>query len=221
MKKAMSLILAIMMVFALSTTAFAATDIVGTVNGSTANDYTEGVTEGMFAANNPTANVNITATAGDVESRYAVDIEYTNVELSITGSKMVWDVNALKYVPKDGGDVAEDQEFAITVTNRSDKPVVLTAKIAEVADMVPTALALDIAAGKGTYTSADKTYVYKIPGNLAGTDLADVEKDTFKLTASGDWQAIADFYFEKFNGNVGNINALIATLNVTISLPTT
>ena len=214
MKKALSLIMALMMLFALSINAFAAaTDIVGTYNESNANDFTEGVKD--FSANNPTANVAIKASAGNVESRYAVDIDYNEIFMSITGTKMVWDVNSLKYVPENGGNVAQDQEFPLTVTNRSDKPVVLTAKIVEVDGMVADDLTLDIAAGKGTYTEGTKTYVYQIPANKAGAAAA--ENDVFKLTASGDWQKIADFYFNKFGS--GDINETIATLQVTISLP--
>ena len=218
MKKALSLILAIMMVFALSTTAFAATeDIVGTYNGNPVpkkETYEDGVTD--FSSADSSAVVAIKATSTNVESRYAVDITYSEMNMDIAGTAMVWDVNTLKYVPKTAGSGIADQTFPVTVTNRSDKPVKVTAQITEKPGLVPEELTLAVT-GDGAYDAGTQTYTKTIDGNLAGA--TEAQKDEFKLTASStNWQAVADFYFNEFE-TTGEFSKTIATLKVTISKP--
>lgn len=134
MKKIVSLILALVMVFALATTASAITERVVGNDGSDPS-YNDG-----WIADDPLWNnvgaakntVEIKVTAGSYESRYAVDVEYEAIELEITSATLTWDVNELEYVAKIGtGTLEKPADKTITVKNYSDQPVYVTADVTD------------------------------------------------------------------------------------------
>ena len=215
MKKTLALILAIVMVCAFATTAFAADDIVGTVNGtnSTANgNYLDGAT--TFDNNGSSANVAIKATQGNVQHRYAVDITYEDMSFDIATGNMVWDVTAFKYIAVDAGDqnaAPTDTSFNVTITNRSDVAVKYTANISKNFDD-----GLSV-----TTTSAGATIDSAVATKAAVSNTFAVEID-----ATTSWAAVRDFYAAKFAANdsdvitdgEGNTSIEVATLTVTVSL---
>lgn len=231
MKKALSLILAIMMIFALSTTAFAAkTDIVGTLNGTNGTkyeDYRDGNTS--LVGTNPSTNIAITATTSAINHRYAVDIDYEPMSFNISGGNMEWDVKNLKYIVKNG-DPAKNTGFLLVVTNYSDMPVSMTASLAtQTTDndlFTSSKLNLDIY--EGTFTEADGVAIAPkvegvekvITGEAQTIKKAEVGQATSYpfslLVTSDDWIGVANDYVDYFSRNsVERVN--IATLTVTIA----
>lgn len=237
MKKALSLFLAMMMVFALSTNAFAATtDIVGTVNGSTSNphvgDFTDGVAADSFSSlSSPETTIAISAIAGQVNHRYAVDITYDTMEFSITGSTLVWDVNQLKYVNKDTAVPAKNTGFNLKITNYSDLPVNMTANLTtgnmSGANGCYTSDKLAIDVYKGAYTTVDGAAVVPTDGKITDTatkideaKIGVVSEFPFSLVISAAdeaaWTAVANDYVNYFNNNSGATKVDIAKLTVKI-----
>lgn len=220
MKKALSLILAIMMVFALSTTAFATrVDVVGTVIGSTEGTHkgtvADGVTEIPTDANAST-NIAIKATTGNVEHRYAVDINYQDMNLQITGGNLVWNVNSLEYENKEGSTAVYDQDFDITVTNYSDMPVQVDAAITVDSTKTPAELKFNLSAGTELDNTATAlTYSKKMDPATIGK----AATTSFNMTAwSTNWPAVSNYYLKNL---AAGEEAIIATLKITISTPTT
>lgn len=242
MKKTLALILAIVMVFALSVSAFAAEDLVGTVNTGNANDHTEGVAS--ITDNEKTTNIAITATNGKVNNRYAVDIEYSALTFDIQGSNMTWDVNALKYVQtNDQATLPANKTFDLTITNRSDLPVNFTATInGKVADNVDgltlalyeghveyvnsvlqtkddsdnTAANIAAAATPTALTSGNTVTIAKATAGANGQN-GTATKFPFALVASSAaWENVVAYYANEIAAN-GGTSAVVATLSVTIA----
>ena len=233
MKKALSLILAIMMVFALSTTTFAAggqygnlDHVVGTHGQRVDTPYSYQDGEETMDDVTPNTNIVIKATANNIQSRYAVDIDYQTMSLDISGTSMEWDVNELKYVPVgDGSSLASDQSFMVIVTNYSDKPVYLTAVIAE-KTVTLNGQERSAKADEMTLTYTPVTdggqvngYTYKatIEKNLAGAQTAQYHEFKLDVKGNGKWQEITDFYMNVMNPITADASVDIATLTVTIS----
>lgn len=121
-KHSRAAVVVIMLVFAVCiSAAFSvnAQNVVGTHGGSSGIDNgVETIPDGAGAS----SDVNITLK--EVSHRYAVDIEFSSME--IAASALVWDVNELKYVSASGGDEVTDKTYDITVTNYSDLAVKMT-----------------------------------------------------------------------------------------------
>ena len=214
MKKALSLVLAIMMVFALSTTTFAA-NLVGTHGaGKGTNGIDDGVETFDDTTSTPAANIDITAVTGAVGHRYAVDIEYVTMQVQITGSDLVWDVNNLEYVSKGSpaGIGGTDKSFAVTITNYSDLPVYLTANVSDkdTNDCVAVkAVEKDTTNLLGAKTKIESALV----NNFTKVDYV---FDVLVTTESGKtWTDVSNYYIPKFNTDASA--KVIATVTVTIS----
>ena len=218
MKKLFALILAVVMICAMSVNVFATTaHVVGTHgdNGTVA----DGLTESGFAANNPTYNVNITATVGSVEHRYAVDIEYQNMTFDIAANNLVWNVNTLKYDVKDAGatTIGTDKAYPITVTNYSDLPVNLVVavddKFTGANDDFAVVAASTAADGATAFTGAT---IAKAVG-ATNTTAGQAQTSTFYITViAADWNKVANYYANYFTAN-GQSSAIIATATITVT----
>lgn len=203
MKKLISLALTLAILATLAIGVSAASEyptwyphMVGT-HGLTASDknnsYKDGVELDDFASNNPTVDVNITVSAGAVQSRYAVDIEYELMDFSITGSNLVWDVNQLKYVPvaSDGTAPLSDKTFGVTIKNYSDQPVYLTAAVSDTLDDGITVAT--VASSEDTDTTAIPISKHPIASAVNNNN----QPRTFGFGVnvhSGDWVAAANKY---------------------------
>lgn len=104
MKKIISLALSLSMLACMATNAFAADPetkpVVGTHgdNKGTENSLLDGVDAENFGNGDSETTINIKVSTGNLQHRYAVDVEYTDVVLSLNGGDRTWDVNQLKYV---------------------------------------------------------------------------------------------------------------------------
>lgn len=208
MKKALSLILAIVMVFALATTAFAAkTDVVGDYN----NAEVEGIAKGSstFDVKDNSTTINISATQGQVEHRYAVDIDYTPMTFDISASTMVWDVTQLKYVLADGtNNTMTDKSFPVTITNYSDVDIYLTTNVLD-ADAADGVVVTTGVADHTTIVSAVTGVT--TPYNFDVAVKADTE-------GGKDWAYISNYYATKFAAEPTATSILVATLTLNLSI---
>lgn len=190
MKKFLSCVLAIALVFSLmSMTVFAATtkNVVGTHGVN--NALKDGVTS---PDGNTNADVTVSfvgnSTGEDgktIENRYAIDITYNDLIIDLSditlsnsalAKKIVWDVNNHYYVPADADDkVVEDDTGnapltieAFQITNHSDLPINYTASYAAEANTSALSVVLSHAATQVPVASATAgTYDATTP--VAGT----------------------------------------------------
>ncbi len=125
MKKFVSIILSIALVLSLFCVSVSAadvtaentkTDVVGTLNSSTANDVSEGATS---PAGTSSANISLEIKS-DVGHRYAVEVEFSNLTYEINAA-LTWNVNTHKYEGPENN--TTPLTSSITVTNHSDMPV--------------------------------------------------------------------------------------------------
>jgi len=197
MKKLISLALILAI---LSTMAFAAR-IVGDPNGVDPEDFNPATAA---------AKVNISVDAGDVKHKYAVDVEYTDISLQLTGSSLVWDVNKLEYVTDGTGHTGmADASTDVKIKNYSDLSIFVT----------PTITDNDPADGiKVTSTVNARTEVAKAtPATAkdAGNGVATPLDITISVTADGKtWQEVADYYTPKLTGNTNSIIAATVTIQI-------
>ena len=222
MKKLFALILAVVMICAMSVSVFAADTtehIIGNGTGNTTDNdsYTDGLAENLAFPNAGTYNVNVTATVGQVEHRYAVDITYPNMTFDVAASNLVWNVNTLKYDVKEGNGttIGTDKAYEIKVTNYSDLPVDLTVAVAD-----------DVADGAtvAAHTNANDNVAFteaRIESAIgaSGASVGQAKTQIFFITVkAGDWNAVANYYAAYFTANPNsNGTAIMGTASITIS----
>lgn len=227
MKKFLALILAAAMLCTMTTviaTAATTTDhLVGNGTGDVSTDnattnngeYTDGLAEGKNFPNVDGYEISIMATAGSVEHRYAVDITYDELSFSVSTSSMVWDVNTLEYVVKDGGQSLANETFNVAITNYSDLPVYATVVVTDTMkdeneDGADVAAYVD---GEDTLLSVNKHEI-EDAFNLAGTE--NVFNFDIKIT-SDDWGAVSSYYMAKFLEQGNNNPFVMGTMSITLS----
>ena len=149
MKKLISLALTLAILASLAISV-SAERIVGT---DTNHNYKDGVTSITGNTNN-TTSVEIKVSAGEYQSRYAVDVEYADLTFSIAGANMVWDVTTLQYVVAEGGTFTAPDSQAIYVYNRSDKTVDVAWAVAPAAGMASAPMELEVTTDKNTIEAA-------------------------------------------------------------------
>ena len=201
MKKAMSLILAIMMVFALSTTAFAA-NVIGT--RGVHKDFNDGVD----AANaQEDYEIAINVSTSSIVSKYAVDVEYSTAAISLGGGTLTWDVNTMTYVTTDAGENPTALTKTITITNYSDKAITAYATIEKkYADDGLTVVA--------DYTSDEKLTVDgATPG--VGDNKGTEKTGTITITLGTDttWADVVTYY-TNLDPGADSIQAATATVSI-------
>ncbi len=208
MKKLLSLALILALVATLTTSVFAVSEpVVG--NRGTNNDYTDGDTYTDFDANVPAVDVGVYVTSGAYESRYAVDIEYSKIEFHVGVSNMVWDVNTMKYVVKEGSSTSTPpEEQYITVKNYSDNSVYMSATVTPEEDLDDSPMEVKVncpdevekaTAGSGSTNGTMTTKKITIS----------VEPDTDKS-----WDDVANYFATKLSAGT---TLRVATVTITIS----
>ena len=216
MKKLISYALTLSMLACMATTAFATTDHVVGSHGDSgdAKDVDDGVTTGEFVSSDPSYDLNITVSAGSVQHRYAVDITYSNMEMSMNGGNLVWNVNTLEYESDDDETTAgfANQSFPITITNYSDLPVYLNAAVTDKYASVTNGDQVDA-------SNDDNITIETTLG--ANTEVGDATDgtavtETFQVNVtSTDWDAVANFYMPMFRDS--NEAITVGTVKLTVS----
>ncbi len=209
MKKLLSLALILALVATLTTSVFAdTTRVVGKTGETPA--YENGVTYGDFEANVPTVNVGVYVTSGAYESRYAVDIEYSEIKFDVAASNMVWDVTTMKYVVKNSGStLTKPGDQTITVKNYSDQSVYMSAAVTPATGLDDSPMKVDVdcpaVVGKATAGS----------GSTNGTVTTEEITISVNLKNSTDtWNDVANYFATRLSGTA---TLQVATVTITIS----
>ena len=204
MKKLLAL--ALILTLALSVSVFAADRVYGPGAGTTT------APDGSGAG---ATKVSITATANDVEHRYAIDIQYTNMQVSVTATGMYWDVETFEYKMKDdpGSSVAPANTVAtITVMNRSDLSIWYSFSIEDKMLVGEDNDGISFTPSKAADTRYEVTRAIAKEGAVAGhtTD------DSFTVTSvpDTDWNDVANFYASYFSANPAASPKEIAAISV-------
>ena len=213
MKKLFALVLAVVMICAMSTSVFAVHEnVVGDRPEAGNGTYEDGDTDNEFAADNPDIQVNITATAGNVEHRYAVDIEYDTMSFSVSGSNLVWNVNTLQYETAQGSTSVSDAEFNVQVINYSDLAVNLTVECTDT--NANDYIAVACTQANGTVKIED---AIGYDAETVKADTSDAQKSFKVEVTSNDWVAAGNYYAEQFATNPGQTSLIVGTLTLTIA----
>ena len=200
-KHSRAAVVVIMLVFAVCiSAAFSvnAQNVVGSHGGEHGVD--NGV-ETIPAGAGASSDVNITL--DKVSHRYAVDIEFSSMD--IAASALVWDVNNLKYVSVSGGDEVADKTYDITVTNYSDLAVKMTGSTTVEAFASNAGISIDMDASNATVIDA----VTPVPG---GAGVA-VQATLNVNVTSSDWNTSIATIMN--GGNSGTIK--IGTVTVSLA----
>lgn len=214
MKKIISLALSLSMLACMASTAFAATDhVVGTrgvhQDGTAADSIGDGVWPFSTNGLDTTYELAISVVTGENMHKYAVDITYADMSMSIAGGNMVWDVNKLEYVPNGEGVALGNNEFDVTVTNYSDLPVYVEAVVTDNFD------GQEERADDGVTIATSLTEKTKIESAIGTTNGKPCE---FNVTVSAEneekWQEAVNFYMTKLQ-NAGSVE--VGSVQVTIS----
>ena len=134
MKKALSLILALVMIFAMTTVAFAEEDdnvepVIGNHTNGTGLQETDAWPEG-----NTAATVTINVKAVETVHKYAVDVSWSDQAIALGGATMTWNVKTMRYDTPDPDTSFEPVTWNIKVTNYSDLSVYAYASISDPVD---------------------------------------------------------------------------------------
>ena len=208
MKKFLALALILTLALALSISSFAYF-VVGGVDGVLTGNVTDGAEEIETGTGLNDTQISVNVTAQNISHRYAVDIDVSPMAFNIAGSEMVWDVNTLQYVAVAGGIVSAPAAQTITITNRSDLPVILTPKVnptsALSADDCPMTLIVD----------EPKEIAAATPGNAFTTTVTVTPGLKQGVTS---WDAVAT-YFAPYLGTAvdGSSEYQIATIDLSIT----
>ena len=201
MKKILSLALTLSMLCCMATTAFA-TNVVGTHGMN--NTVADGVAD--FNAASATTKVDIKVTTGDIQNKYAVDVEFEDIVLAVTGSDMTWDVNQLTYVSSGAANM-DNTSATIKVYNYSDLPVYVTPEI--INDDPNDGIGIASTVGARTMVAKATAKNGDTPGS------ATVMEMTLNVT-SDDWAAVADYYAPLLAGDDDGV-ITAGSLQLTIS----
>ncbi len=203
------LALALILTLALSISVFA-----GRVVGEEGNDptYNNGWTDAQFddagVTNNDTT-IAITANAGGIQHRYAVDMEYTALSITVTGNEMIWNVEEFRYDMTTTGGAPSNTTSTVTFTNRSDLPVAVSYTV-------------DDGVGEDLLTVActardGKTDLLAATAGMTFGTAPKVYFDLAVIVADGkNWDDVATFYANYFSQQ-SKTEETIATITFTLS----
>ena len=201
MKKLISLALTLA-ILATLTISVSAERVVGNVSG--------GWTDAQYNANGTlSSEIAITVTANQVESRYAVDVEYTPFSISVQGGALVWNVTTLEYdsVGDEVGNL-NVEDSPINIYNYSDKPVYVK----------PT---IDDKQGASDFVTITASTTTEFEVEKARVGAGEVNerrgKGSFNVNVtSSDWAKVADYYSNELSTSQ-NHSVVIGTINLTIA----
>ena len=202
MKKIVIMMLAVTMI--LSTLCFgaaAADDLVGTVNSSTADDYSEGASSLVQTPGTGAYDVVFTISGGTAV-RYAVDVEASNLAYTFS-TDLIWDVNALDYVAANSVTVVAPDAPTFMVHNRSNMPVRITLTDTEMPAANAAGIALNFAKASMTMSATQPKAEHPVHETFTGT------------WTCADWPAA--FGILKGYADVSTNEVVIATVTVSVS----
>lgn len=207
MKKALSLILALIMVFALATTAFASEkNVVGNGPGGI------GVDPEDFDENTqPDVNVNINVSAVGTVHKYAVDVSWSDEPIALGGGTMTWNVQTMKYDTADTPTGNAPKTWDITITNYSDLPVYAYAGIE---DKIPA----DHMTITPSHTNESRLTVARATAATGDETQGNATEGTITITLAPetgkDWADVVEYYTIN---HAGETSVLAATATVRIA----
>lgn len=216
MKKLFALVLAVVMICAMSTSVFAAAEhVVGNGKGGTTDNgtHTDGATSVDASSQ---AELAITANIGATNHRYAIDIEFPTMSFDVAGSNLTWDVNTLEYVTT-GATTLENETFDITITNYSDLSVWYKVAV----DDKDGGDGVTVVATHATSATLATSGVEVVKA-VAATHTATTDKFTISVTSTN-WTEVAEYWAGKLSTE-GVSSLPMATATVTFSsaaFPTT
>lgn len=225
MKKLFALVLAVAMICAISVSAAKTENLVGHGKGddtTNTGSYTDGLAEDKAFPESASKgyDVDITASVGTIEHRYAVDIEYDELTFNINGSTLVWNVNTLQYDYIGSNNDDSNKEYNVTVINYSDLPVDLTVKVED----KNTADSADIALSEGVNNTFDARLQDAIGSTIStenGSTVININEDakkSFQINiTSNDWEEVANYYTKHFANNPGATEAIMGTMTITVA----
>ena len=225
MKKIISLALSLSMLACMATNAFAVETVEkpGYVGGETGSTNWPDF-------QNPNYEVAIKVTTGGIKNKYRVDVTYEVPTLSIDASDLTWNVQTLEYDYSGASTDLKDTAFAVTVENRSDLPVWVTATINDPYTSQTTNDYIGIKTTKTDnedqvdFTVSDKKINSAAPGGAGAGTEAGVRSLTFNLYVYADgkeWDEIADDYATKLSAENDTITVGTCTIAITNTEPTT
>ena len=222
MKKFLALILAVAMLCTMTTVIASAVSkpLVGNNAGDGTTDdgtYTDGLAQGENFPAAGNYNVEITATAGSVEHRYAVDITYDELSFNVTATTMVWNVNTLKYEVKDGDATLSNKKFNVAITNYSDLPIYATVAVSDLDDRDGATVAAyndeaDTSLSAGKIEIADAVAIEN-NDNVLNFDVT----ITTPNNNDDEWNAVSNYYAGKFTAQGNDTPITMGTMSITLS----
>lgn len=201
MKKLLSLAMTLAMLCCMVTTASAAT-VIGAGDGVDNFDDYDG-----------TNKVDIKVTTGNIQNKYAVDMEYTDLVMSISGGNLTWDVNELEYVSDGALGLENHEENYIDIINRSDLPVFVSANIVDKDG--EDGITVDYNGALSDIDANNTPFeLEKATPKSGDADGIPAEMSIVYDVTSNDWDAVAEYYAPSL---VGGGSVVVATVVVTIS----
>lgn len=212
MKKILSLALTLAMLCSMAVTASAEVYHVVGEHGNADIDVAgdDAIVDGLNST-----DITIEVSVGETKNKYAVDLEYTPLELSISGGSLTWDVNELAYKASDDLSMSDKQDQQIIVRNYSDKPVNVLVAIQDKdnADHINVTFDENSQIKDSVYELAEATPASSYG---AGNGVPATANIVYDVTADDDnWDAVVDYYTPLLTG--GTKSKIVATISVTIS----
>lgn len=218
MKKLISLAMTLAMLCCMATTAFAATDNVVGYYGQN-RDVTDGVNPFVVNSGKGNYELAIKVSTGDLQHRYAVDITYDTMELSITGGNLVWNVYTLEYDADTDKTAFANTAFNVSVTNYSDMPVAFTHAVTdEIDDGIDVAVIKDgdlQAYVDGTNDAIDATIRLESATSVTPYQAQTAYFDV--AVKSDDWTEVANYYLPMLDN--ADDTETVATVTLTFTAP--
>lgn len=208
MKKFLALALTLTLALALSVTTFAVTDHAVGEYGKTGS-VTDGVPS--LPAEGKNYVMSIAVTSGQKQSRYAVDVEYDEMTLSITGETLTWNVNELKYESEGDGDL-KDTWFGVKVINYSDKGVVVSSKIT---DTIDDGINVDFVAAKDATVSEGVTRTATLEDAIGKTPATAPFTQFAVRVYSASWEDALAHYADLLGSNNTRQDIASCTISIT------
>lgn len=222
MKKLISLALTLAILASLAISVSAEyPNVVGThgKNASNANSVNDGVAS--FPDTDPAVNsttVTVNATVGEIQSRYAVDIDFADLQVSVSGSDLVWDVNKLEYVASGDPSVPANTTTDVKFTNYSDKSVYVSydETDADAADH----LTVGVTVTEGAAVEGTKYEITRAQAKVGSTPGKATDRIfTLTVAADGDnWNQVAEYYAAWFSAHPGESSTQISSITFVVSM---
>ncbi len=218
MKKLISIMLSVALLVAMFTVSVYADELlykpVGNYQGPGSGTINDGWTDSQFA-NGQSSTGTVTLTLSGVEHRYAVDVEFSALEFTLSGNN-VWNVNELQY---DIGSTSNPEiDIVVRVTNYSDMPIDMKVEPVLASNLSGIGARFVVTDVTGSLTGNISGHVYTstLPSaSLSNTATTDSCKVEFEPTVEqgNDWGLL----FDNLSQFVIDGKVTLGTITVTVS----